>query len=216
MARRSVELLLTDNVENLGIVGDIVKVTPGYARNYLLPHGHATIPSPKRIEELQERRKEEQSKLAALRKAREELHARMEDVTISVVRSCNDQGILYGSVSQRDISDALRENGYDVSVRSIRLGQPIRRVGSYPVPVQFEKDLRCEVTFVVEPDHAIGDEREEMEFDNEGRLMRPRRGRKPARDDANGDGASHDDARGEKPSREKRDKSETQSDSASA
>lgn len=175
MGIKKVELLLTDNVENLGIVGDVVKVRPGYARNFLLPHGLAERPSKKRLDELQERRKQVQAELAAQRKSRETLHAKMVSVEIAVIRSCNDQGMLYGSVSQRDISDALREAGYDVDIRAVRLGQPIKRVGSYPVPIQLDRDLRLEVTFRVDPDHAIGEEREEMEFDNEGRLIRKRK-----------------------------------------
>jgi len=149
-------------------------VKPGFARNDLLPLGLAERPSEKRLAELQERRKQVQEELAQLRKAREELHARMEEVTISIERSCNDQGQLYGSVTQKDIADALQLHGYDVGVRSVRLGQTIKRVGEYHVPIQFEKDLRTEITLNVEPDHPIGEEREEMEFDNEGNLIRHR------------------------------------------
>lgn len=171
MGKKTIELLLVETVENLGIVGDIVNVKPGYARNYLVPYGFAETPTQRRIDDLQERRKQVQEELSRIRAAREELHARMTEIEISVVRSCNDQGALYGSVSPRDISDALQEAGYDVDVRSIRLGQPIRRVGLYPVPIQFTKDLRTEITLHVEPDHPIGEEREEMEFDNEGNLI---------------------------------------------
>jgi large subunit ribosomal protein L9 len=175
---KNIELLLLRSVENLGIVGDIVKVKPGYARNYLLPHGLAETPTPSRIEALKEERLKAQAELAELRAAREELLGRMSDVTITLVRSCNDQGVLYGSVTQRDISDALQEAGYDVGVRSVRLSQPIRRIGPYDVPIQFEKDLRTEVHVVVEPDQPL-EEREEMEFDEEGNLIE----RKPERKD---------------------------------
>ena len=174
MGKKTIELLLVETVENLGIVGDIVNVKPGYARNYLVPYGSAEPPTKRRIDELQERRKQVQEELRLIRSAREELQARMMEVEISVVRSCNDQGALYGSVSPRDISGALQEAGYDVGVRSIRLGQPIKRVGLYTVPIQFAKDLRTEITLHVEPDHPIGEEREEMEFDNEGNLIHRR------------------------------------------
>ncbi|MCL4210335.1 MAG: 50S ribosomal protein L9 [Phycisphaeraceae bacterium] len=172
MAKKSLELLLIENVENLGIVGDVVKVRSGYARNFLLPHGLAEAPTKKRLAELQERRKRVQEELAQQRQARVALHARMAGLEVRITRSCNDQGMLYGSVSQRDISDALIEAGYDVPIRAVRLGQPIKRVGDYHVPIQFERDLRCDITLHVDPDHAIGEEREEMEFDNEGNLIR--------------------------------------------
>ena len=170
MAQRHIELLLLESVENLGIVGDIVKVKRGYARNYLLPHGIAEFPTPTKIESLKEARAAAQAELSQLRAAREELIGRMEEVTISLVRSCNDRGILYGSVSQRDIADGLQAAGYDVGVRSVRLPAAIRRIGDYPVPIQFDKDLRVDITVIVEPDQPL-EEREEMEFDDEGNLI---------------------------------------------
>ncbi len=184
MAKR-VELLLVETVENLGIVGDVVRVRRGYARNYLLPHGYAEAPSQRRLAELQERRKHVQGELAQQRVERETLHQRMQALEISITRSCNDQGALYGSVSQRDIADALVEAGYSVNVRSVRLGQPIKRVGDYHVPLQLDRDLKSDLTLHILPDHPIGEERVEMEFDNEGRLIdksRPRRERKDRRE----------------------------------
>jgi large subunit ribosomal protein L9 len=158
---KNVELLLLKSIENLGIVGDIVKVKPGFARNYLLPHGLAEFPTPKKIEALKEERAKALAELQALRQAREELLTRMQEVKIELVRSCNDQGVLYGSVTQRDISDALQEAGYDVGVRSVRLAQPLRRVGTYEVPIQFDKDLRTEITVALKPDQPIAGMEEE-------------------------------------------------------
>jgi large subunit ribosomal protein L9 len=168
---RNIELLLLHSVDNLGIVGDIVKVKPGYARNYLFPQSLAEVPTPEKIEVLKEARAKAQAELNALRAAREELLGRMQEISIDLKRSCNDQGALYGSVTQRDIADALQAAGYDVGVRSVRLSQSIRRVGTYEVPIQFDKDLRTEISLNVEPDRSLDDEREEMEFDNEGELI---------------------------------------------
>ena len=167
---KHVELLLLNNIEHLGIVGDVVRVKKGYARNYLLPHGYAEVPSQRRIESLEAERAEALSELAKLRDARQELLDRMQDITLTLVRSCNDQGVLYGSVTQRDICDALQTNGYDVGTRSCRLAAAIRRIGEYTVPIQFEKDMRTEIVVIVEPDQPL-EEREEMEFDDEGNLI---------------------------------------------
>ena len=179
MAAKKVKLLLNKSVENLGIVGDIVKVRPGFARNYLLPQALAEAPTPSKIERLKVAREAALAELAHLRTAREQLLSRMQAVEVSIQRSCNDQGILYGSVTQRDISDALQAAGYDVGVRSVRLAQPIRRIGSYHVPIQFEKDLRTDITLNVEADRQFEEEREEMEIDDEGELVekRPARNR---------------------------------------
>ena len=167
---KHVELLLLNNIEHLGIVGDVVRVKKGYARNYLLPHGYAEIPSQRRIDSLEAERAAALAELGKLRDARQELLDRMQEITLTLVRSCNDQGVLYGSVTQRDICDALQSNGYDVGTRSCRLAAAIRRIGEYTVPIQFDKDMRTEIVVIVEPDQPL-EEREEMEFDDEGNLI---------------------------------------------
>ncbi len=171
MSRRTIELLLLENVENLGIVGDVVKVRTGYARNYLLPMQIAEAPSDERIEALQAERTAALARVAAQRADREELTARMEEVELTLVRSCNDRGGLYGSVTQRDIADALAQVGYPgIEIRAVRLPASIRRIGDYEVPIQFEADLRVDISVIVEPDQPL-EEREEMEFDDEGELI---------------------------------------------
>jgi large subunit ribosomal protein L9 len=167
---RRIELLLNSNVENLGIVGDVVRVRMGFARNFLIPMGLAEIPTPEKIEVLAAERaialqnyEEDQSKQAVLIK-------RLEDVALTITRSANDQGGLYGSVTQRDISDALAENDFIIPTRAVRLHQAIRRIGEYSVTIQFGKDLRTDIDIIVNPDRPLED-REEMEFDNEGNLI---------------------------------------------
>ncbi|MDP7070466.1 MAG: 50S ribosomal protein L9 [Phycisphaerales bacterium] len=171
MSRRTVNLLLLENVESLGIIGDVVKVRTGYARNYLLPMGMAEPPSDERIEELRAERADALARVEARRSDREALVSRMEEVELTLIRSCNDRGGLYGSVTQRDIADGLEQVGYPgVDIRAVRLPASIRRIGSYEVPIQFEADLRAEITVIVEPDQPL-EEREEMEFDDEGELI---------------------------------------------
>ena len=152
---RPVELLLLRNVENLGIVGDIVKVRPGYARNYLLPHALAEHPTDAKIEALKEARAKAIAELAAQRAQREETVQKLVGVSIKLVRSCNDQGVLYGSITQRDIADALVNAGYAVDMRSVRLAAPFRRIGSYTCTIQFEKELKADVTIEVAADRAL-------------------------------------------------------------
>jgi len=152
---RPVELLLLRNVENLGIVGDIVKVRPGYARNYLLPHALAEHPTDAKIEALKEARAKAIAALAAQRAQREETVQKLVGVSIKLIRSCNDQGVLYGSITQRDIADALVNAGYAVDMRSVRLAAPFRRIGSYTCTIQFEKELKADVTIEVAADRAL-------------------------------------------------------------
>ena len=183
-SHRSIQLLLNQNVEGLGIVGDVVKVKPGFARNYLLPLGIAEFPTDERIEELKEARATAQAELEAIREQRKGIIDSLIDKSIELIRSCNDRGVLYGSVTQRDISDALNEKGHAADERSIRLSQPIRRLGDFNVVVQFEKDLRAEVIVTVLPDRSLADEMEEMEFDNEGELIEKPQKRQNTQDEA--------------------------------
>jgi large subunit ribosomal protein L9 len=152
---RPVELLLLRNVENLGIVGDIVKVRAGYARNFLLPHAIAEHPTEAKVEALKEARAKALAELAAQRKLREETIAKLGGVVIKLVRSCNDQGVLYGSITQRDIADALVAAGYAVDMRAVRLANPFRRIGSYTCTIQFEKELRADISIEVAADRAL-------------------------------------------------------------
>ena len=192
---RSIELLLNENVEGLGIVGDVVRVKPGFARNYLLPLGIAEAPTEDRINQLKEARAEAQAELEQLREVRTAVIEQLVEQSFDLVRSCNDRGVLYGSVTQRDISDALNQAGHTVDERAIRLAQPIRRLGEFTVAVQFEKDLRTDVTIKILPDRSLADEMEEMEFDNEGELIeKPKRKQRAENRDETTDGEATDDA----------------------
>jgi large subunit ribosomal protein L9 len=152
---RPVELLLTRNVENLGIVGDIVKVRAGYARNYLLPHALAEHPTDAKIDALKDARAKALAEIAAQRQLREETITKLTGVSIKLVRSCNDQGVLYGSITQRDIADALVNAGYAVDMRAVRLAAPFRRIGTYTCTIQFEKDLKADISIEVGADRTL-------------------------------------------------------------
>jgi large subunit ribosomal protein L9 len=171
---RNVELLLQENVENLGIVGDVVRVKSGFARNYLLPMGVAIVPTPQRIAALEADRSAAMAVLQEQRGRRVSIVEKMEGIALTMTRSCNDQGVLYGSVSQRDIADGLQEiatpMGETIDPRHIRLPQSIRHIGSYEVPIQFDLELKVDIQVIVEPDQPL-EEREEMEFDDDGELI---------------------------------------------
>lgn len=160
MPVRRIELLLNKTIEHLGLVGDVVKVRPGYARNYLLPLGLAEPPTPEKIEALKDARAAAHAEMEALRAARAATIEKLEAITLVLNRSCNDQGALYGSVTQRDISDGLIELGYEVDLRAVRLSQPIRRLGDYQVMIQFDRELKQEIAVRVKADRDLdlGDE----------------------------------------------------------
>ena len=167
---KKIELLLTSNVENLGIVGDVVHVRMGYARNFLVPMGLAEVPTPEKIESLSEAREAALKENELKREEQASIIQKLEGTVLTLTRSANDQGGLYGSVTQRDIADALLENEFAVDTRAVRLHQAIRRVGEYQVTIQFGTEMKTDVEIIVNPDRPLED-REEMEFDDEGNLI---------------------------------------------
>lgn len=169
---RNVKLLLTENVDPLGIVGDIVNVRVGYARNYLLPFGYATEPSDELVVQLADKRAQAEKDLAERRKQREEMIRKLDGQELTLVRACNDQGQLYGSVTQQDISTALKEVGFAVTPREVRLPTTIKRVDTFDILIKVDSDLEAGIKLWVVADHTLDLEDEnEMEFDNEGELI---------------------------------------------
>jgi large subunit ribosomal protein L9 len=150
-----IELLLLDTVENLGLVGEVVKVRPGYARNYLLPMLLAEHPTQEKIDSLKEARARAEAEVAKQRAERAALIERLAGVTVTLIRSTNDQGLLYGAVTQRDISDELIKMGFGVDTRAVRLSQPFRRVGAGSVTIQFDRDLKADIDVMVKSDRVL-------------------------------------------------------------
>jgi len=208
---RNVKLMLTENVEALGIVGDVVTVRIGYARNFLLPRELATQPSDEAIKAVAAKRANAEKELAALRKDREALTQKMDKAEISITRSCNDLGHLYGSVTQQEIATALAAAGFPgVRPRDVRLSTNIKRIDNYDIHIKFESDLESVIKLHVLPDRKIEQEkREEMEFDNEGRLIHKKR-EKPKAESEDGEkpaeGEAKDGGKGESKDGEKKDK----------
>lgn len=166
---KHIELLLLDNVDNLGIIGDVVKVRPGYARNFLLPRALATTPSQGAIERLAERRAQVEAEMKAIRAAQEQLIAKLENHEITLERSANDQGLLYGGVSQHDIAQTLRDEGFAIEDRYVRIGTTIKRLDSYTIPIVIDRELKTEIKLWVVSDKPAEDlEAEESEEAGEG------------------------------------------------
>jgi large subunit ribosomal protein L9 len=191
---KSLKLLLTESVDNLGIVGDVVTVRTGYARNYLLPRQLATTPSEEMVKALAAKRAEAERQLAELRQAREETVKKLEGFELTIERSCNDLGILYAAVTQQEIAKLLGDKGYGVRPRDVRIPNAIKRIDTYEVHIKFDADLEAAIKLWIVPDRKLDlEKKEEMEFDSEGNLIeRPAgapaeaapaadRGHKPAR-----------------------------------
>jgi large subunit ribosomal protein L9 len=150
-ARRGVELLLAENVANLGRQGDIVRVKPGYARNFLLPQGLATVAtdSNKRMVESHRQRQAQAAakKLDEFRK----LANKLADYPVTMEANANDEGHLYGSVVAVDISRELKKASFDVEPEQIVLEGPLKELGMYTVQLQLHPEVPAEVKVWVVP-----------------------------------------------------------------
>jgi large subunit ribosomal protein L9 len=153
---RTVELLLIENVEGSGIVGDVVKVRKGFARNYLMPRGMATQPSPEKIKELAGKRADAEKQIAALRQQREALIKKLDGYKLEMIRSCNDLGILYGAITQHEISIALGKAGFPgIKDREVRIGTAMKRIDTYDLDIKFAADLVASIKLDVKADRVI-------------------------------------------------------------
>ncbi len=147
-----VQVILRQEVENLGAVGDVVNVKPGYARNYLIPQGmayEATEANQKRFEE--ERRHIMERSERDLDRARA-LAERVDGVSLSFPARAGEDGRLFGSVTAADIAGALGDKGLDVDRHLIRLEEPIKQLGVYKVIVRLHAEVKPEVTVWVVAD----------------------------------------------------------------
>jgi len=134
------ELLLKRDVPHLGIVGDVVNVSRGYARNYLLPQDIATQATEANIRSLAEERQRAEERRRLAHEALVQAAERLRNIEVTIAAAANDEGVLYGSVGPREIAAALREEGHTVDASNIHLHEPIRRLDNITVPVRFADD----------------------------------------------------------------------------
>jgi len=139
------KLLLRKDVPALGHIGDVVEVSEGYARNYLIPHHLATEPTPANLKALEEDKKRAEAARIERRRALEAQAAALANVEVTIAAAANEEGHLYGSVGPREIAAALRDEGYPIEAAQVRLHTPIRQLDSVMVPVVFADDLTTEV-----------------------------------------------------------------------
>lgn len=139
------KLLLTKDVSRLGIVGDVVEVSPGYARNYLLPGRLATEPTAANMRALAEERAKAEERQRLAHVALQEQADRLADVEVTIAAPANEEGVLYGSVGPREIAAALREEGHGVNASLIDMRAPIRRLDNVLVDVTLSENISAKV-----------------------------------------------------------------------
>jgi large subunit ribosomal protein L9 len=158
VANHNVKLLLNETIRHLGKVGDVVEVKPGYARNYLLPHHLAMMPTPDNLKRIEAKRQEYARIEAEQRTRQQGLLAALENHEVVLERKMNERGHLYGSVSASDIARSLRDAGFgdrhniEIEAGDINLHGKIDHAGSFTADIRFTDELMQELKVTVNPD----------------------------------------------------------------
>jgi large subunit ribosomal protein L9 len=139
------EIILRQSIENLGKPGDVVKVSPGYARNYLLPRGLAYEATPGNRKRIAMEKARLEAAEAERVKAAETLAARLESVQLTFSARVGDEDKLFGSVTTADISHQLQAQGFDIEKKQIDLHEPIKSLGVYKIPVRLHAEVKPEI-----------------------------------------------------------------------
>ena len=143
------ELLLKEDVDNLGMRGDLVKVKPGYGRNYLLPRGLAIQATPGNKKRIELQRTTILKKEAVERDTATQQADLLKDVTLEFARKVGEHGILYGSVTSMDIAEALAAKGYEIDRRRVLLKEPIKEPGEFEAPIKLHREVMANIKVVV-------------------------------------------------------------------
>jgi large subunit ribosomal protein L9 len=150
-------ILLREDIENLGGRGEVVKVRAGYARNYLLPRGLALLATKGNLKQVEAERAALLKK-AATEKATAELQAdQMKEIALEFVRKAGEEGTLFGSVTSMDIAEALKEKGYEIDRKRITLKDAIKITGEYSVPVKLHREVILNVPVKVSAESGVAE-----------------------------------------------------------
>ena len=149
------QLILLQNVLNLGKLGDKVTVKPGYGRNFLVPHGKAVPATEANLAEFEAKRAEYEAKAKASLDDAESRKAKLEGAEVTIHANAATEGKLYGSVTNRDIAEALTKAGFEVEKSEVILGEgAFRHTGEYEVLLHLHADVETTVKVIVAPDAA--------------------------------------------------------------
>ena len=146
------QIILTTDIPSLGDAGDLVEVKPGYGANYLIPQGLALPATSSNKNQIEHQRRAISARIARDRKDAESISEKLSQVSVTITRLVGDDDKLFGSVSTKDVSEALRDQGFDVDRRKIVLETPIKALGVYDVPVKVHRDVIAQIKLWVVAD----------------------------------------------------------------
>ncbi|MFN8406629.1 MAG: 50S ribosomal protein L9 [Sphingobacteriaceae bacterium] len=143
------ELILKQDIKNLGEKDDIVKVKPGYGRNYLIPKGYATLATPSAKKVLAENIKQATFKQEKIRKDADTMAAKLEGIKLTIGAKAGETGKIFGAVNTIQVADALRKEGFDVDRRRITFEVEPKFIGEYVANLNLHKEVKVKLHFEV-------------------------------------------------------------------
>ena len=143
------EVILREDIEKLGSRGEVVKVAPGYARNFLIPKRLAVMATESNKKIVEQERQAHLRKEAKAKGEAEDLAKIMSGVSVTITQKAGENDQLFGSVTAKDVADALAAKNYTIDRRKVQLDEPIKQLGEFKVPVKLHKEVTVEVTVVV-------------------------------------------------------------------
>jgi large subunit ribosomal protein L9 len=143
------EVILREDIENLGTRGQVVKVAPGYARNFLLPKRMAVAATESNKKIVEQERQAHLRKEAKVKGEAEDLAKIMTGTTVRIMQKAGENDQLFGSVTSKDIADGLTAQNFNIDRRKIQLAEPIKQLGEFKVPVRLYKDVVVDITVIV-------------------------------------------------------------------
>ncbi len=152
------KVLLQEDVEHLGSVGDEVDVKDGYARNFLIPRGKALHATPKNVKAYTHQKMVVMKRLKKMQAGAQEVADKIATLTCTIKKKVGGQGKLFGSVTNQELGDFLRSQGVDVDRRRIQLGEPIKKLGDFDIPIKLHPEVIAKLKLVVESEDPAPEE----------------------------------------------------------
>ena len=152
MASYTIQVVLRDDVKHLGKSGELVRVKPGYARNYLLPRGLAAIATRGNIKQIEHEQRAAKLRAEKALKASIEAAKALRGIRVVLRAQAGEEGKLFGSIGTRDIAAALAEQGHEVDRKRIVLEEPIKRLGDFEVIIRLGNEVTQDIKVSVEPE----------------------------------------------------------------
>ena len=147
----SMQVILKEDVHNLGRAGELVKVKPGFGRNFLIPQGKAVVATASNVKQIEHEKKLIAAKQAQLSKDAQAMSDRLASIEVQIERQVGEEDKLFGSVTSRDIESALKDKGVTIDHKKVHMPEPIKTIGYHTVEIRLGNGITGKIKVVVVP-----------------------------------------------------------------